>query len=104
MPTSHSLAAQLTICRTYLAQSLGHVPEVLKLVREIDDTLKAARESAESHGVVCTPAGVPLIDVAICGDLVRLSTPLSHGLMARHSDELLARLLAGVDVQVRVTK
>lgn len=104
MQTHHELAIQLQACRDYLSASLGHIPEVLKLIREIDSVLQSSEEEPQLHGAVYTSAGVPLIEVAVHGAHVHLcsrvssESRLSDELVAKLQKELLGQLALGLNV------
>lgn len=95
MSFEQEITAQLVACRDYMENSLGHIPEVRKLLRDIDKTL-ASQDSPSLTGAVYTPVGLLLLKVEIRGADAIVSTkvlPDSHW-----SAKLVDKLNAGVAV------
>lgn len=97
MSSEQELTAQLVACRDYMEKSLGHVPEVRKLLWDIDKML-ASQDGPSLTGAVYSPAGLPLLKVDIRGAEAIVSTkvlPESH-----LSGKLVEKLNAGVAVSL----
>lgn len=98
MQPNHVLAVQLSACRDYMAANLGHIPEVRKIIRDIDQALKA-NETQGLRGIFYSPAGIPIIEVAIHGNQAIVNSRIRRD--SYLLGELLSQLNSGVDVTLK---
>lgn len=101
MPSEHELSSQLKACRRYLASSLGHIPEVRRLIADIDSTLEKDDEAC-LRGTAHSPAGVLMLELVIRGDQGFVFTGVQPEMVA--ASDLIAKLNEGITLTLHATR